>query len=164
MRCLYVGSSKNVKKRIGHHLSALSHGRHYNTVLTHLWNKYGRGDLIFMLLEECPVEQLLEREDHWMFAMPEWPKANLQIGATRPVLSQETRETISAANKGKVMSVETRARMSATRKGRNGWAWSCAHRSANAAYQRKLRFEKQRHLIFQNDRPVTLRRQLAFNF
>ncbi len=131
-RCLYVGSSADVYKRIRYHVNCLNGKRHKNIVLTRLWAKYDRADLVFSLLEECPVEQLLEREDYWTDVMPVWPKANLRIGATRPehseasiqkmkdskrVVSAETRKKLSDAAKRRVATDETRQKMSAGMKG-----------------------------------------------
>lgn len=64
---VYIGSSKNIYKRWEVHKKGLEKKSHHNAKLQHAWNKSGgKLDLTFDVLEECPVEVLFEREQHWM--------------------------------------------------------------------------------------------------
>lgn len=58
----YVGSSKNLQQRKQSHFSKLKRGVHENFKLQNSFNKYGKDFFKFNILEECPLEVLLERE------------------------------------------------------------------------------------------------------
>lgn len=61
-RKVYIGQSKNIKKRFKHHLYQLKSGRHGNVHLKRCYNKYGKDNLSFKIIETCEVSNLNERE------------------------------------------------------------------------------------------------------
>lgn len=63
---VYVGQSKNIKLRKSQHLSKLMVGQHYNTYFQNAFNKYGRDNFSFRVLENCKEEILTEREEFWI--------------------------------------------------------------------------------------------------
>jgi group I intron endonuclease len=63
---VYIGSSKNIYKRLNHHISKLNSQKHKNSFLQNSWNKYGQKNFRFLIIEECAIEILLEREQYWM--------------------------------------------------------------------------------------------------
>jgi group I intron endonuclease len=65
---VYVGSTQNLQKRRSHHLFELRQNRHSNTYLQHAWDKYGESAFLFSVLELCPIERLIEREQYWIDA------------------------------------------------------------------------------------------------
>lgn len=115
---MYVGHSVNVSKRWVRHRADLRRGTHHNIHLQRSWNKYGEDAFEFVILEECSVEQLLEREQHHMDQCSERyniaPIAGSRLGLTH---TPEAREKIRQANIGRKHSPETRAKMSAQRMG-----------------------------------------------
>ena len=107
----YVGSSVDVPKRWLQHKSGLRNQIHRNSRLQRSWNKHGEENFEFLLLEECDIEKLIEREElHISIRKSEY---NLTIFAEgRQVMSEETRQKISLKNKGRTFSEETLQRMS----------------------------------------------------
>lgn len=64
-RC-YIGSATDIKgKRWSRHRKELRLGTH-NRILQNHVNKYGINDLMFTILEECPRNKLLEREQYYI--------------------------------------------------------------------------------------------------
>ncbi len=65
----YVGSSKNLYKRLYDHYHLLSNNKHYNTFLQRSWNKYS-GEFIYSILEYCdnelPKKELLLKEKYYI--------------------------------------------------------------------------------------------------
>ena len=68
----YYGSSKNIEKRWGTHKNHLNSGKHHNTPLQRSWNKYGKNNFSFEVVEECDETILLEREQHYLDLTPEY--------------------------------------------------------------------------------------------
>ena len=62
----YIGSATNLKGRWRTHLSSLKYERHFNVRLQRCYNKYGKNSFSFEVLEKCLIEQLQEREQHWI--------------------------------------------------------------------------------------------------
>jgi group I intron endonuclease len=54
----YIGQSVNIKNRLRDHKSVLKKGKHTNTHLQHIYNKYGLDTLVFIPLEACSREEL----------------------------------------------------------------------------------------------------------
>lgn len=75
IRCIptnkvYVGHSKNIKKRWANHRRKLNRGFHENDHLQNAWNKYGKWEFHFSILEYLPYsltkEEFEEYETKWM--------------------------------------------------------------------------------------------------
>ena len=58
----YIGSASNFRKRITLHRFHLRRGTHDNRHLQSAWNKYGEDAFIFGVVEEIPIEQMIDRE------------------------------------------------------------------------------------------------------
>ena len=120
---LYIGSSVNVKKRLEAHRRALIRGYHVNVKLQRAWNKHGAEAFEFSLIEIVPdVMRLIEREQHWLDATSAaWvgynitPTAGSLLGMKH---SEETRQKMSSAAKGKKKSPEAVEKTRAALKGR----------------------------------------------
>ncbi len=70
-RCLttnkvYVGSTKQGKRRALSHIRDLNKGTHSNKVLQRAWDKYGADDFTWHVVEACEPNQLLAREQWWI--------------------------------------------------------------------------------------------------
>lgn len=67
---VYVGSSKQIEKRLKQHKKDLELNRHCNVQLTRAWAKYNENDFIFGILEEMSSKstrkQLLENEQKYL--------------------------------------------------------------------------------------------------
>lgn len=64
---VYVGSSKNIERRWDEHKKLLAAKKHHSAKLQHAWTKVkGNLPLIFEVIEECELPELLTREQVWM--------------------------------------------------------------------------------------------------
>jgi group I intron endonuclease len=62
----YIGSACNLKERRKTHFSELKRNIHRNYRLQNHVKEYGLDDLTFGIIELCPVEKLIEREQYWI--------------------------------------------------------------------------------------------------
>lgn len=133
---VYIGKGKNIASRWKHHKRCLKGNYHYNVYLQRAWDKYGEKAFKFQVLEYCTVEQLDEREMHFIavykargmaynmtdggdgvkgLPFSDEHRKNLSIAQKkRAPASIETRQKISIAAKNP--SVETRKKMSDAKK------------------------------------------------
>jgi group I intron endonuclease len=63
---IYVGSAKDIRKRLYQHLGILLAKKHHSRYLQNAWNKYGQTAFSIILLEIISVEKLNEREQFWI--------------------------------------------------------------------------------------------------
>lgn len=105
----YVGQAKNIKRRWREHTRSLENGRHTSSYLQRAWDKYGAGSFAFSVIEICQIEALDEREQ---LQLDQGADFNVLKFARSPLgvkRSQETKDRISRALKGKPKSVAHRA-------------------------------------------------------
>jgi group I intron endonuclease len=116
----YFGQAQNIKNRIKCHFTGFRHLTHGNDRLNKTAIKYGPPNWI--VVEYCPIDQLNNREQHYLdlhFNDPLCCNLSPSSRNCRGVKhSLETRHKLSAIQKGKVMSFEARSRMSESQKGR----------------------------------------------
>lgn len=62
----YVGSTAYLTDRRSLHFQQLRRGVHANIHLQRAFNKYGEVEFLFEVLEKPPIEELIEREQHWI--------------------------------------------------------------------------------------------------
>lgn len=126
----YVGSSNDILGtggRWNEHTNDLTANRHANIHLQRAWNKYGKDNFSFLILEEMNREQLLEREQVYLdVADKERAQCyNMKFRAgPGGGFSEETREKLSISkrgsrnpNYGKSPSEKTKLKMSAAHAG-----------------------------------------------
>ncbi len=111
----YIGSSNNISKRRKEHFSDLRGNKHNNTHLQNIYNKYGEENLIVEVIELCSELDQFEREQYFIDSLN--PSINIckiveKGSMTGLKHSQETKDKISKANKGKKRSEETKALLS----------------------------------------------------
>lgn len=58
----YIGSSVNINKRKNQHFNLLKHKEHHSIYLQNAYNKYGKDNFIFNILELCEKDKCIERE------------------------------------------------------------------------------------------------------
>lgn len=115
---VYIGSTVNLDRRCKDHLRRLRQGQHHSPKLQAAWNKYGEEVFTFTVLTECSRDFLQACEqaaiDQYNAAIDgyniqrqvtlspdEICKARAASPTPRPPCSDETKEKISKANKGK---------------------------------------------------------------
>ena len=62
----YIGSSCNIGNRLKHHLWSLEKLKHHNRTMQNLYNKYGKEEIYFSVVEECSDDILIEREAYYI--------------------------------------------------------------------------------------------------
>ena len=55
---VYIGQARNIEERWKNHISCLNSGKHDNSYLQRAWNKYGKDNFEFIIIEECEIEDL----------------------------------------------------------------------------------------------------------
>lgn len=93
----YVGSSKNIYQRLQKHRAYLRKNMHENKKLQNSWNKHGEDSFQYFILELCPEEQLLEREQFHIDTMKPWYNITLEV--QRLKMSEESRVKMSKSRK-----------------------------------------------------------------
>lgn len=63
-RC-YIGSSKDLYKRINLHIAELKSNKHHSIKLQRFCNKYGINNLKVVIIQLCPEEKLIELENFY---------------------------------------------------------------------------------------------------
>lgn len=63
----YIGSTNNWKRRLSEHKTRLKLNKHENARIQNSWNKYGKENFIFIVLEECKEEQLEKLENYYFY-------------------------------------------------------------------------------------------------
>jgi len=123
----YIGSAVDLNDRKRVHLRDLKNKRHCNIHLQRHYNKYGRKDLYFSILEFCKKEMLIEREQHYLDTLrPEFNICKIAGSSLGVKHSEEAKQKISKANKknnarywlGKHFTEETKQKLSKALKGR----------------------------------------------
>lgn len=127
---IYVGSSINIKGRWSSHRKELKQNKHKNIHLQYAYNKYGVDAFEYFVIEYCPQQELIAKEQAWMDAGRVCERGqgyNMKPTAGSPLgsrHSEETKRKMSESrrgennhNYGKTYSAERRRRMSDARKG-----------------------------------------------
>ncbi len=97
----YIGSSKNVVKRLDTHKYLLRHQKHFNKKLQEDWNSLGEGFFSFKLIEEiADFSDLQERERYFI---EEFKKSNVLYNLELP--ETKTKEKVIHENTGDKISI-----------------------------------------------------------
>jgi group I intron endonuclease len=134
---IYIGSSVFIYKRWNEHKNYLRKNAHHSLYLQRAWEKYGEVSFSFETIEECdPDHKILQEREQYYFDLlkPEYnilkhafsSKGHSPSVETRAKISQaarnisdETREKMAAAKRGRVFPKETRDLMSAAKIGKS---------------------------------------------
>lgn len=90
---IYIGSTRNFKKRYHEHSHLLRKGIHQNRYLQNAYNKYGEDNFIIELIEICKEDELTIREQHYIDVLN--PEYNITKEVIRNTPSKESRELMS---------------------------------------------------------------------
>lgn len=92
----YIGQSVNIEKRFITHRSSLNKGSHFNKHLQYAWNKYGKEQFVFEVVEICEKCSLNDKETYWK---DYYDPQTYNLGHTGNVgtVSQETRDKVSVS-------------------------------------------------------------------
>jgi group I intron endonuclease len=99
---IYIGSSKNLYNRYSTHKCKLKYNNHVNKHLQSSYNKYGKDNFIFEVLETCTKDKLIEREQYYIDTLkPNYNKCLTAIPCLGLSPKKETRDKISQTLKEK---------------------------------------------------------------
>jgi len=119
---IYIGSAVNLKTRKAVHFSLLNKGSHHSRKMQRHFNKYGRTDLVFSIIEPCFPAGLLTREQFYLDQLkPYFNTCQIAGNTFGNKHSKETRAKLSMARKGKKIgprTIEARKNISDALKGR----------------------------------------------
>lgn len=124
-RKYYIGYATDFKRRKNHHFNRLKANKHCNIYLQNAYNKYGKENFVFEILEEYPNEGfILPSMEHYWYNLLDAhnPIYGYNLKPTNPYnKSSQTRDVIARAalsKKGFKHSEESKKRMSESRKGK----------------------------------------------
>jgi len=109
---IYIGKTKNIRKRWGGHRNKLERKTHDNEHFQNAWYKYGGDNFKVVIIEECLDEELIEKE---IFYISFYSTANREFGYNMTTggdgipghrHTDETKIKISNSQKGRVQSKE----------------------------------------------------------
>lgn len=99
---IYIGSASNMINRWRCHLSSLVRNKHHSRKLQNHYNKYGKEDLKFILIEICNEDELIKKEQYFIDSYKPYFNICLLAGRTSGVKrTEQTRIKISKSKKGK---------------------------------------------------------------
>jgi group I intron endonuclease len=118
---IYIGSAVSILQRWGLHLKGLGKGTHHSSKLQNHVNKYGIDDLSFSIIEPCLPEWLTTREQYYLNKLKPYFNICRVAGSVFGIKrSKESIEKRLETMKGHKVSDETREKMSAAKKGKVG--------------------------------------------
>lgn len=87
----YIGSTTNCfYKRLNHHLCMLRINKHKNTYLQHSWNKYGKDNFKFIILNIMEDKELIRQKEQ-LYLNNCLNLYNINLQADSPCTSEETK-------------------------------------------------------------------------
>jgi group I intron endonuclease len=104
----YVGSTKTLSERRHRHWYLLRKGKHDNSHLQYSWNRYGEQAFVFLILEYCPSDDRIARENWWIDLLGTLNNPDRGYNKQRAEvadISDQTKAKMSRAKKGKPWSV-----------------------------------------------------------
>lgn len=116
---VYIGQSINIKQRFAAYRTAKKLGKQVK-LFSSLF-KYGVKNHVFEVVEECAAEQLNNRERFWQDFYDCLSSKGLNLRLTTSetksgCITQQHKDRIGAASKGKIVSIDSRERMSEAQK------------------------------------------------
>jgi group I intron endonuclease len=126
-KAVYVGQAQNCRVRFNHHKHHLKSGSHRNPRLQNAWLKYGEDAFVFEVIEVCSPQDLTLREQFYLTAhitsgaevfnaseIADCPARGRKFGP----MSDEQKEKIALALRGRERSPEHRANLSLSQRGK----------------------------------------------
>jgi group I intron endonuclease len=114
---IYIGSSRNIKKRFYHHKGVLKNNKHCNKYLQYSYNKYGKENFIYEILEICNENIIIEREQFYIdLYNPDYNILKTAYSFSGYKKSREVIEKIALKNRGLIRTEELKKRWSIIKK------------------------------------------------
>lgn len=103
---IYIGSATCIYTRLHNHYSQLKKGIHDNKILQAIYNRHGNDNLKWEVVELCPKEQLIQREQFYIDSLK--PEINICKNAQNTFgyrHSEEMKKKFSEQRKGNTNSL-----------------------------------------------------------
>jgi group I intron endonuclease len=112
----YVGQTTKLYNRKEWHFSRLRNNKHPNKHLQRAYNRYGRNNFTFEIIETCAIDILLSREHHWCLLLgADKKETGYNIRPTGEDKycphTEETRRKISKSQRGKITPEEVKEKI-----------------------------------------------------
>ena len=125
----YVGSSNNVSRRWWKHRTQLNSNQHANKHLQSSWNKYGKNNFNFVIVESVSKEKLITTEQKYLdIAKNEQYKCYNQTFLSSSTLgfkySEESKRRLSISHKGQIPSVYCLQKVKLANSGKNNYGYN----------------------------------------
>ena len=120
---VYIGLSINIENRWEKHCGELKNNKHKNKYMQRAWNKYGKENFTFEILEECESNELSKKEIEFIEKYNSYNNGfNLTLGGDGGTSgykkSKESIEKTRLKLIGKHLSIENRKNLSKSRMGK----------------------------------------------
>lgn len=73
----YIGSSKNIERRLYNHFLLLKHGNHHSSKLQNAYDMYGQKSFYSAIIRECSIGELHGCERRYLF--DKRPEYNMKL-------------------------------------------------------------------------------------
>ena len=159
---IYVGSGIDIKDRWYNHISKLRKGIHHSAKLQNHYNKYGKDDLVFIIVEPCFSQFLIIREQYYIDTLkPYFNIAKIAGNCLGVKRSEETKQKIRKSNLGKhICSDEYRKKLSNSAKNKppiteeTKRKISISHKGLNTWQKGKVSPNKGNHLSLESKQKI----------
>ena len=126
---IYIGKATNIKSRENSHFSNLNRNKHHNQHLQNAYNKYGKENFKFEIIQECARKDLINLEIYWIDYYQSFTNGyNMTKGGDGTLglpCSEDAKRKMSEKQKGekaynyrRIFSDETKEKISNSLKGR----------------------------------------------
>lgn len=96
----YIGSSIRLNGRKKRHFSELNCNVHHSQALQRAFNKYGKENFDFFILEYCETDKLLEREQYYLDTLkPEYNICKIAGNCLGKITTDETKQKMRESSK-----------------------------------------------------------------
>ena len=117
---IYIGSAKDIKYRWETHLYKLRTGKHVNPKLQYHYNKYGKDDFEFSIVEPCLPAFLTAREQEYLDELKPFFNIAKIAGSTLGIKhTKEFKEKLSRINTGLKRTTEHKEKIAKAQEGDN---------------------------------------------
>ena len=121
----YIGQARIPRRRLKRHRTELNCNVHCNIHMQRAYNKHGKQTFMFVLIENCPLDDLSKREAHYLNELEKDLVFNQRSimedehsWRGNPCHTKESKEKLSKAHTGKTLSKEHVEQMRKSRIGK----------------------------------------------
>jgi group I intron endonuclease len=147
---MYIGSSVGIGKRLLTHRSRLKNNKHENIIMINCFNKYGKEQCYFKVLEQCNENVLCEREKFYIDVLK--PELNVELDPVKQNGDYKTKKVYQYNKNGEFLKEYPGcAEAERTLDKSNSKISQCAIGKRKSAYGYLWSYEKVDKLVYQNN-------------